>query len=207
MIDPFNITKYDRTIDELQEFLLFICCVAGKPAVRTANNIEKLLNKDKSNISPFEKIAKFIKTNTLHKHLEDIGFGQYSKLEKCMSQLINSKLDLFKCSVEQLEEIHGIGPKSARYFTLHSRKNARVSCIDTHLLKFFAAHGYDVPKSTPTRKKYLEIEQEFLKLADINNLTPADLDLKIWSMYARGGTEENRAKSQILFETKDAFGF
>lgn len=200
MIDPFDITKYDRTTDELEQFLLFICFVAGKPAVRTAKNLELLLAKDTSKRSPFKKIEQYLTGGKLREYLEEIGFGQYKKLEQCMFDLISSNLDLKKCTVDDLEKIHGIGPKSARYFILHSRKNARVACLDTHLLKFLASHGYDVPKATPPKNKYLDIEKEFLKLADMNNVSPADLDLKIWSMYARGGKPESREKSEILFE-------
>jgi hypothetical protein len=36
MVDPFAITKYDRSKSELEEMLLFCVLVAGKPARRTA---------------------------------------------------------------------------------------------------------------------------------------------------------------------------
>jgi len=52
--------------------------------------------------------------------------------------------------------------------------------------------GYQIPRQTPTRKKYIELEQVFLKVAGILNIDPPDLDLKIWNM-SRGSFEESLA--------------
>jgi thermostable 8-oxoguanine DNA glycosylase len=45
--------------------------------------------------------------------------------------------------------------------------------------------GYNVPKSTPTKKKYLEIERTFLELADKSGMSIAEFDLAIWNKYAK----------------------
>ena len=42
-IDPYNITKYDRTEEELQLFLLFCIVVAGKTAYIQAEKLEQFL--------------------------------------------------------------------------------------------------------------------------------------------------------------------
>jgi thermostable 8-oxoguanine DNA glycosylase len=44
--------------------------------------------------------------------------------------------------------------------------------------------GYKVPKATPPKKKYSEIEKLFLQEAINHQMTPADLDLTIWKSYA-----------------------
>jgi len=45
--------------------------------------------------------------------------------------------------------------------------------------------GYDVPKSTPTGKKYIKIEKEFLSLVEKSDKTLAEFDLLIWSSFAK----------------------
>jgi thermostable 8-oxoguanine DNA glycosylase len=89
------------------------------------------------------------------------------------------------CNAEELEKIYGIGMKTSRCFLIHSRKNARYAGLDTHVLKFLRAKGVqDVPKSTPTsRKLYLRLEAEFLKLSDESGKSVADLDLEVWNKY------------------------
>ena len=37
-----------------------------------------------------------------------------------------------------------------------------------------------------SKKKYLELEKIFLKIAKIKNKLPADLDLEIWNAYSIG---------------------
>jgi hypothetical protein len=43
MIDPYNITNYNRTEGELQKFLLFCIVVAGKTAYIQAQKLEEFL--------------------------------------------------------------------------------------------------------------------------------------------------------------------
>lgn len=101
-----------------------------------------------------------------------------------------SGLNLKTCTVADLEAIYGIGMKTARYFILHTRKNARVACLDTHILSWLSYYtGYKVPKQTPTKTKYLELEKVFLNICDTMQMTPADLDLKIWNKQ-RGSDEK-----------------
>ncbi len=39
------------------------------------------------------------------------------------------------------------------------------SIHETHFLIYMAGRGYNVPKSTPSRKEFLELEKQFLALA------------------------------------------
>jgi endonuclease III len=87
-------------------------------------------------------------------------------------------------TIEELESVYGVGSKTARFFVLHSRPDANVACLDTHILKWLNEKGYNVPKSTPSKKKYSEIEKLFLQEAIIHQMTPADLHLTIWKSYA-----------------------
>ena len=63
----------------------------------------------------------------------------------------------------------------------------RFAGLDTHILKFLTAKGFDAPKSTPaSKKKYVELEQAFIEIAEKEGKTPATLDLEIWNTYSAG---------------------
>jgi thermostable 8-oxoguanine DNA glycosylase len=183
MVDPINATDYHRSIDELEEFLLFCIAVAGKHAGRTAINLEKLFKFTRyPDESPFYQIQDISEMWDLPDLMKSIGFGCFNIKAKGLLQAANSGLDLRKCTVEDLESLYGVGMKTARYFILHSRKNAEVACLDTHVLKWLSYYtGYEVPDHTPTKKKYLELERIFLKIAETMKISPAALDLKIWN--------------------------
>jgi thermostable 8-oxoguanine DNA glycosylase len=68
---------------------------------------------------------------------------------------------------------------------MHTRPGQRYACLDTHILKFLRHRGIMTPKSTPGKKskKYIELEREFLKVCDLWNIQPYDLDLQIWNHY------------------------
>jgi thermostable 8-oxoguanine DNA glycosylase len=197
MIDPIHITDYERGEASLEELLLFCIAVAGKNAIMTANSLEKLLKYGRKNWKdghPFEVIRAANKTDNLAEVMKNVGFGCYNLKSKGFMQAAKSGLNLKKCSVDELEALYGVGMKTARFFILHTRKNARVACLDTHVLNWLSYYtGYSVPETTPSRKKYLELEKVFLKIADVMNISPADLDLKIWNKQ-RGSDEESLAK-------------
>ncbi len=195
MIDPTKITDYDRTVPELEELLLFCIAVAGKNATTTAKNLETLLEYGRgvahgTEVTPFQAINCIDKYEELPEVMKSYGFGCYNLKARGFLEALNSKLNLKTCTVEDLEAIAGIGMKTARFFILHTRKDARIACLDTHVLQWLSYYtGYDVPKQTPTRKKYLELEQVFLKLADLMKTRPAVLDLAIWNR-SRGSEPE-----------------
>jgi len=185
MVDPTNFTNFNRTVSELEELLIFSICVAGKPAMRTAKAVANLLAYcDSASIAPFDIIRWLIKGNLLVAAMEAQGIGQYSRIGRALKESVEANLDLRKCSVEDLESIHGIGPKTARMFILHTRPNQRIAALDTHILKFLKEKGHDVPKTTPSGKRYLTLEQAFLTEADKSGMTVADFDLHLWRKYS-----------------------
>jgi thermostable 8-oxoguanine DNA glycosylase len=197
MIDPTKITDFNRSTPQLEELLLFCIAVAGKNATVTAKNMERLLEygRDYCDGTPFEIILELSKRYDLKTLIKDFGFGCQNVKSRGFIEASNAGLDLKNCTVDQLECIHGIGMKTSRFFLLHTRKNAEVACLDTHILQWLARHSnLDVPKQTPTRKKYIELEKIFLKVAKVLNIHPADLDLRIWNM-SRGSDEESLAES------------
>lgn len=200
MIDPTKITDYHRTEAELQEFLLFCICVAGKNATTTSKNLEKLLiycctlaQMDE----PFAAVRYVDKYVHLGDQMRIFGFGCWNLKSKGIVAAARCGLDLTKCTAEELEELPGIGRKTSRYFILHSRRNASVACLDTHILKwlsYYTGHS-NVPSQTPSsRIQYLHWEKVFLGIAEAMGTSPADLDLKIWNKQ-RGSDEKSLAKA------------
>jgi thermostable 8-oxoguanine DNA glycosylase len=183
MVDPTKITNFNSTDNQLEEVLLFWVLVAGKTAVRIARSLDEMLNKLKGN-TPFEKI-RFIPREILPIMLKRYGIGCFNNKAKALLKLVNSGLNLRTCSVEELEKIYGIGPKTARCFVIHTRPDANCAGLDTHILKFLKSKGHEVPSSTPTGKKYRALEQIFLGYVKESGKSVAELDLEIWNKYAR----------------------
>lgn len=203
MVDPFNITKYDRSTEELEEMLLFCVLVAGKPARRTATQLARFLDGDRR---PFTKVRRHLKDGTLLKSLKENGFGQYDRITKCFKELTGKKLDLRSCTADELDAIHGIGPKTAAFFITHSRPPVSPDIdeviLDTHNMKHIAKNAdwlverglitaIDVekmPRNTPSSRKsykrYAECFRALLK-RDEPNGSMASYDLKVWKSYAR----------------------
>jgi thermostable 8-oxoguanine DNA glycosylase len=187
MITPTEITNYNRTEAELEEFLMFAILVAGKTAKMQAQKLENFLNPMMSTmgLTPFGVLEQMIKTASLGTQMKFARLGQYKRIETAFRQILTFKGDLKKISVQDLESVKGIGSKTARFFVLHSRKDARHAVLDVHILKWMRGQGYSAPKQTPTKKKYAILESQFLTEAWKREMTPADLDLMIWKSLSQ----------------------
>ena len=192
MIDPEKVTNYEQTDRQLEEFILFWVCAAGKNGRTAARCLDNLLNSiGGHDIGPFNAIkiwGYYEHPETLEgwpEMLRDNGIGCYTSKAKTMFQLAVSGLNLHTCTASDLESIYGIGCKTSRCFIMHSRKDAQVAGLDTHMLKYLREMGYDdVPKSTPTGKKYLTNQDRVLSLAKEAGMTPAEFDLWVWNKYS-----------------------
>ena len=160
--------------------MLFAIVVAGKNATQQAKKLEEFLTYAPS-FSPFEKIAFMNLEESLENRLRLCKIGQYTRIAKAFDSV--RKMNLKTCTVEDLEAIPGIGPKTSRFFLLHTRPNQEIAVLDTWILKYLKNVGYNAPKSTPIGKKYLELEQNFLFEARKNNMKPADFDIYIWRNF------------------------
>lgn len=189
MVDPSRITNYNLNTAELEEHLLFWVCAAGKNGTTAARCLDRFILSIKGYpFGPFKAIREYDKMFEMDMALlmKASGIGCYNIKARTFKELAHSNLDLKTCTNDDLESIHGIGMKTSRCFILHSRKDARVAGLDTHILKYLREVGIEnVPKATPgSKREYIRLEKEVLKLADEAGLVPADFDLAIWNKYS-----------------------
>jgi len=185
VIDPLNITNYSRTRAELEEFILNAAAFAGKNARQQAVKMHRILFHDAPVGSPFEKIRSWGSRNAVAAILTREKIGKYSLLSQLYFDLAHSDIDLATCSVDELVSYRGIGPKTARFFVLHSRRAQELVVLDTHILKEMRSLGFTVPSYTPSGKKYLELEGQYiehLKGRGIDDFARHDLDT--WKKYS-----------------------
>lgn len=187
MIDPRTVTKFDRTSEELEEFMLFSIVVAGKGAFQQAEKLNQFLASGRMmgyGNTPFQLVRNMDANGHLVEMLKLVKMGQYERISTAFRGVAHffahdSPLTL---SVKFLECIKGIGMKTARFFFMHSLEGQQYACLDTHILKWLSELGYaDVPKTTPRGDKYLQLESIFLQHARHLGKSPATLDLEIWN--------------------------
>jgi thermostable 8-oxoguanine DNA glycosylase len=194
-IDPYNITKFDRTEEELQLFLLFCIVVAGKTAYIQAEKLEQFLCSVNERLMmpgrvlPFQTLKSAEQHGILMEEIQKAKLGQYRKIYAGFKFISEYKIDLRNTTTEQLEVIPGVGMKSSRFFLLHSDLNYQnnIAILDTHILKFIKENiDESSPKSTPTiRVTYKYWEDRFLLWCEQNDKNVADFDLEVWKSFAR----------------------
>lgn len=185
MIDPRSVTNYSRTDAELQEFWLFCLVVAGKRAMTQARLLEAFLTtlRDGAELSPFQAIRAADELGHLLDHLRLSRLGQYTRLDRAMRASLD--LDLRAVTVDDLEAIPGVGPKTARFFLLHTRPDQQIAVLDTHVLRHLRDKGLSTQVGTPpSGAKYDLLESAFIGLAKAANMSIADYDLHIWRTYS-----------------------
>ena len=189
MIDPTNVTKYDRTEAELEEWLLFCIVAAGKTAKTQAKLLNNFLTSLRENYgseetTPFQLIWNADNVGALRSEIEKSRLGQYNRLEKSFRKTHDFIGKMKSITIEELETIPGVGPKTSRFYLLHSRQNQNYAVLDTHILHYMRDNCLTTLKVTPSGNVYKQTEQTFLNHANSINKTLADLDLEIWVKYS-----------------------
>ncbi len=184
MISPTSITDFNRTERQLQVFWLFCIMVAGKNSDQTATKLSRMLQDNAENELPFDYFR--ANPHAIHNMLVAHKIGQYGRIEKAIQQSLD--LDLRTATVEELMGVYGVGPKTARFFVLHSRADATCAVLDTHVLKWLKVQGaLNVPDSTPPEgAEYERLGKLFLFYikAQYPGLSVAEADLLIWSQMS-----------------------
>ena len=175
-------------MEEREWFILFAVCVAGKSAKQTQKKLNDLLDWcSYEGQTPFQAINNEVNTGQLDHAVRLFKMGQYKRIVKAFEQviLLDVKTDL---TVEKLEAIPGIGPKTARFICLYCDENCNRVPLDTHVLKYLAKNypGANVPKSTPPAgKTYRRLELLFQISAQAQGKTVRQLDTEVWQSYAK----------------------
>lgn len=177
------------TKPQLEWWILFGICVAGKGAKQTEAKLNAFLDISPASEwtgeckhSPFARVRFFMRHKQLGWRLRHFKMGQYKRINKAFRAAVN--LDLDNISIESLERVPGLGPKTARMTMLYYKPNQEIAVLDTHILKFLRELGYNAPKSTPSGKRYRDLEQIFLAEAKRRGQTAKELDTEIWHYYA-----------------------
>lgn len=183
VLDPKHITNYNRSDNELQIFWLFCILVAGKNSDTTNNALSRIVHDLNSWENVFDAIHK-IGYEGLKDILRKHRTGQYERISKAIWQSLN--LDLRNCALNDLTKIHGVGPKTARFFLLHTREFCDEIVLDIHILKWLREKcGIEnIPENTPQNlNKYNELAEICKKLMidHYPGLSLASIDLLIWT--------------------------
>ena len=192
MIDVNRVMNTNRSDAELLEFWLFCLFVRGKNADIQVYKLHQFME-------VFGGIDSFLRDRASHSDIEiesalrRVKAGQYDSLRNAICATLDNMTvfgDEFlrTASLEDLENIPGVGPKTARYFLMNTRADQRYAALDTHILHFLEAReGIPVPKTTPTGQRYRELEEIFLLIADFEDVSPVALDIAVW----RASREDN----------------
>lgn len=201
MINPQQITDFNRDEEQLQEFLLFCLLVQGKKAQMQAYKLECFLDflaHFTGERLPFKMVNIAINYelddddgHMLLKAAKQFGLGNYTRLGQAIEEFLLLP-PLSAVTVEQLEKCFGMGPKSARFFVVHSRPNQQHAILDVHILRWMRMQGVDTPKLTPQGKKYGELEKIFLQFVQHSGQSVAEFDLTIWNDLS------NKQRTQTL---------
>ena len=184
-VDPTNIPA-KLTHAQKEWFILFSIAVAGKGAKGTETKLNALLDSIKPEgwafSGPFAKINYLITTKQLSDRLKEFKFGQYTRIEKAYKQVTLPGIPI---TLQGLQQIDGIGPKTASLIVLYTNPKADCVPLDTHILKFLRAQGvYKVPTSTPpSGTLYNRLEMAFKIIAVNQNKTVRQLDTEVWNYY------------------------
>lgn len=188
MINPAEVTNYNRTQYELEEFILFCINVAGKKSAIEAPKLEVFIERAKDITkegTPFNCIKKLIKLGRLNEIMHWAKLSPYAQRYNSYVAVAKIK-DLQSVTLNRLLQVPGIGLKTARFFLSHSREDFDEPMLDTHILRFLRDQGYvDAPKSTPTNENtYHYFANIFKNIARQLGKSVTDLDLEIWKEYS-----------------------
>ena len=195
MIDPKKVTNYKRNKTQLQEWLLYCVCVAGKKSEIETRKLASFLRDGRMgfNLSPFNLIRKLlgissVKEDGLMQQLKKYSIAPYGQRYNSFRDVATLLPDdLSEVTIEQLQEVRGISTKTSRFFLTHSREDFNEPVLDTHILRFLKDVGHDVPSSTPQNPNvYQKVARLFKREADLAEMSVTDFDLQVWTKYSYG---------------------
>ena len=182
-ISEFTELKQKASEERLFAELAFCLLTPQSKATVCWSAIEKLLENRKLFTGSEEEIAKSLKgvrfRNTKAKNivLARELFTEKGKIN------VRRKLNLENEKLREwlVKNVRGMGYKEASHFLRNTGFNLNVAILDRHILRNLKSYGVieDIPSSL-TKKRYLELEEKFMKFADELGIPPAHLDLTLW---------------------------
>jgi len=198
MIDPKKVTDYKRNKFQLQEWLLYGICVAGKKSEIETVKLDKFLqgcSGKGSATTPFNLIRKLLKTSSVifkDGLMEGLSKNKIAPYKQRYNSFVDAVTllpdDLSEVTIDDLQKVRGIKTKTSRFFLTHSREDFDEPVLDRHINKFLRDQGHtDVPVDTPQNPKvYARVAKLFTDIAKERGQTVTDLDLQVWKQYSYG---------------------
>lgn len=183
-IDYNNITKEKRSLEELLLFLLWCTVTPGKKS----QTITPAFNSIFTSIKPSDLLNKDGRTITAA--LRNARIGQYKRLSACWRTISQYKPygQFYNVHRDELmQNIPGIGPKTASFFVLHSRPYEDIAVLDIHILRYLQQQfpKYPIPEQTPQDlDEYKRLEAMFIGLAAQQDKSVSSLDTEIWQKFS-----------------------
>lgn len=204
MINPDYVTNFNRTVPELEEFLLFSVAAAGKDGWLIARALQRFLKATRQlagkRLRPFGCISYLNNVPgretddgaDLAIRLKNAGFGCFNGRARSFTEIVEAQLDLRNCDTWTLQRIHGISFKTSRLFILHSREGQNLIPIDRHMLRYAEKQpeikqaleelGFEWPNDPPSSPTaYLALERVLVEWAQQKmEMTCAEFDIWVW---------------------------
>jgi len=186
-----NDPNFERNEQEKQAFLLFSMMVAGKNAQLVLEKVNTFIEDvDPNNDGVFSACAQLDQLGMLEEKVYEHKLGNYTRFFKFIREIWRKGVDLDTCTTDDLECLHGVGPKTSRFFLSFTRPNQTFAILDRHVLSWMREQGVKAPKTTPTdKRKYAELEKVYLEMAGKD---PTHRDYEIWKQKRRKVNVEAR---------------
>lgn len=172
MIDPDHMTDFERDLEDLRTFAVFCTLSGNRPSERVAAWVNEVYE----GWDWLDDISR--------PDLEDVlaPIGLQTQFAKALKGLRDANLDLHTCTPGDLCAVPYIGPKKARMFVLHTRREQNYAVLDVRVLKWLRQQGYPkAPKNTPSSEKaYQKWEKIFIEEALKHYSSLAEADIEIW---------------------------
>ena len=172
-------------LDKLFEELVFCICTPQTKAHAADNAIKELQETGLLYSGSKEEIAYILKKNGVRFHnskAKNIIEARENRFETLPKVLEIADKNILEARDFLVSNIRGLGLKEASHFLRNIGYN-NLAIIDRHILRILTKlrRVREVPR-TLTRKRYLEIEKKFIKLAEEIGITSSELDLVMWAM-------------------------
>ena len=154
---------------------LCFCLLTANSRADSAIRIQNQLGSRGFLNSPQQNISETIRMNKHRFHNNKAKFIVEARKFRYIKNILKDKND-FEAREFLVDNVKGLGMKEASHFLRNVGYN-NLSILDRHILSLM-----DEKHKALSKKKYLEIEEKFLKLAGELKILPGELDLYMWYM-------------------------